>query len=542
MSNFQRIASVAAIGLFAFAISVASAESRSRGGHGGGGHGGSFHSGGSGGGSSFRSGSSGFRSGSVGGSFSRGAMIRSAPSARMFRGYSSGSGFATSRRFTGVAQKGYGQYSRRAVTSGKQLTVRNRQLGSSALAKGGKVQPQLGSRALAKRDKVQPQLGSRAFAKGSKLDHRNRNLVTGSVRGVKNASILRNDAFAKHSSRDGKSFHGKFADKNWDKHGKNWDKHWNNYNYDNWHWRHYHPIIAIGWFGPLFWPYAYWDFIDYTFWPYEYDVFWPYAYDDLYAGIYGPYAYEGPAYASLPSSRRARTARQRSTAVAVVCGAQAPELTNWPIQQIEQTVQPNEGQQAALNELKDATAKAVNALQSACPDDLPSTPTGRLAAMRNRIGTMLLALSIVQPPLQRFYDSLDDEQKARFNVISPEAKLARASSNGKESPDFAQVCGQQAVKGLVPTERMTQALKPTDAQRSALDALNEASMKAADYLKANCPVEMALTPPARVAAMEQRLNAMMEAIKIVQPALDSFYGSLTDEQKARFNQLGPRQG
>jgi hypothetical protein len=38
--------------------------------------------------------------------------------------------------------------------------------------------------------------------------------------------------------------------------------------------------------------------------------------------------------------------------------------------------------------------------------------------------------------------------------------------------------------------------------------------------------------------MEQRLNAMLGATKIVQPALESFYGSLTDEQKARFNQLG----
>ena len=38
--------------------------------------------------------------------------------------------------------------------------------------------------------------------------------------------------------------------------------------------------------------------------------------------------------------------------------------------------------------------------------------------------------------------------------------------------------------------------------------------------------------------MAQRLNAMLEAIKIVQAALESFYGGLTDEQKARFNQLG----
>jgi hypothetical protein len=41
--------------------------------------------------------------------------------------------------------------------------------------------------------------------------------------------------------------------------------------------------------------------------------------------------------------------------------------------------------------------------------------------------------------------------------------------------------------------------------------------------------------------MQQRLNAMLEAVKIVQPALDKFYGSLTDEQKARFNQLRPQQ-
>jgi hypothetical protein len=33
---------------------------------------------------------------------------------------------------------------------------------------------------------------------------------------------------------------------------------------------------------------------------------------------------------------------------------------------------------------------------------------------------------------------------------------------------------------------------------------------------------------------------MLEAIKIVQPAL--VYGSLSDEQKARFNQLGAQQG
>jgi len=53
--------------------------------------------------------------------------------------------------------------------------------------------------------------------------------------------------------------------------------------------------------------------------------------------------------------------------------------------------------------------------------------------------------------------------------------------------------------------------------------------------------EQSLTPPGRIAAMEQRLKTMLDAINIVQPALESFYGSLTDEQKARFNLLGSQQ-
>jgi hypothetical protein len=576
MSKFQRIALIATIGFFAFAFALANSEARNLGGGGrsggggghsfGGGHGASF--GGShsfGGASGIRSGglagSSRFRSGTVGGSYYRSApTIRSGPTARSFSNFRSVHGYRSSQKFvtshgysggrhyrsSGVRQyKSRRQYSHRGASSGKQLTVRSRELGSTALRKGGKVQPRLGSKALAKRQ----------------LDHRNRNLISGTVHGVKNASVLRNQVFAKHSMRDKKSglrptsFHGKFTDKSWDKGwNKDWDKHWHkdgwhHYPYNDWYWRHHHPIIAIGWFGPLFWPYAYWDFIDYTFWPYEYDVFWPYAYDDLYVGLFGPYAYEGPAYADIAEgpayagaarSGRSRTARRATAATAVVCNAQAPELTEWPIRQIAQTVKPDQAQQAALNDLRDATAKAVNVLQAACPDDLPSTPTGRLAAMRQRIGTMLLAISIVQPPLQRFYDSLNDEQKARFNAIKPEAEMAQASANGTELPDLSQVCGEQIVKGMVPTERLTQAIKPTDAQRTALDALSDAANKAADYFKANCPLDQTLTPPGRVAAMEKRLNATMEAVKIVQPALEIFYGSLTDEQKARFNQLGPR--
>jgi hypothetical protein len=41
--------------------------------------------------------------------------------------------------------------------------------------------------------------------------------------------------------------------------------------------------------------------------------------------------------------------------------------------------------------------------------------------------------------------------------------------------------------------------------------------------------------------MEQRLDAMMRAVTTVEPALQKFYGGLSDEQKERFNRLSPRQ-
>jgi hypothetical protein len=70
--------------------------------------------------------------------------------------------------------------------------------------------------------------------------------------------------------------------------------------------------LVIGWYGPLFWPYADYDLFDYVYWPYAYDDFWPYAYDDIYYGIYGNYAYIPPGAVSgghrggSPSRRTAR--------------------------------------------------------------------------------------------------------------------------------------------------------------------------------------------------------------------------------------------
>lgn len=91
-------------------------------------------------------------------------------------------------------------------------------------------------------------------------------------------------------------------------------------------------------------------------------------------------------------------------------------------------------------------------------------------------------------------------------------------------------------------ERLEQALKPTEAQKAALDELKAASTKAAEGVKAACPTEFAMTPTGRLEAMEKRLEAMLQAVKTVRPAFEKFYATLTDEQKARLNSVGPGRG
>jgi LTXXQ motif family protein len=496
-------------------------------------------------------------------------MMRSAPVGRSSSGFSSPSSHGI--------QRSYSQGIQRSYSHGIQRSHGTHYVGRSGTRSLSRADRTLSSRhdrvntatRRLERSTTGSNLADRKTTGSSLVDRKttgsslvDRKTATGSVRGHDQVKALRNNTYASLSNRHGpkqalasSNFQSKFTkNKTWFANHNKWQDHngkW--HDHGGWHWRHNHPIIAAGWYGPLFWPYAYWDFIDYTYWPYAYDEFWPYAYDDVYVGIFGPYAYEGPDYYDedtypAPARRhgRSRTARRSSTSstvAAVVCGERAPQLTGWPIQQIAQTVQPDQTQQAALNDLRDATAKAIDVLQASCPDDLPSIPTGRLTAMRKRVETMLQAVNIVQPPLQRFYDALSDEQKSRFNAIGPDSQAQASASDNNPPTDLSQMCSGEAVKAAdMPIDRIEKAINPNEAQRSALRALSAANSMAADHLKANCSQDQTLTPPGHVAAMQQRLNAMLEAIKTVQPALETFYGSLSDEQKARFNQLGVGQG
>src|SRR5215470_14598234 len=87
------------------------------------------------------------------------------------------------------------------------------------------------------------------------------------------------------------------------------------------------------------------------------------------------------------------------------------------------------------------------------------------------------------------------------------------------------------------TADIAKAVKPTDAQRTQFENLKTASAKAAEMLRDTCSHDIPNTPTGRMEALDKRLDAMLSAVRTVRPALEAFYGSLSDEQKASFNSV-----
>jgi len=69
-----------------------------------------------------------------------------------------------------------------------------------------------------------------------------------------------------------------------------------------------------------------------------------------------------------------------------------------------------------FDELKEASNKAAEVMQSACPVEVPATVIGRMEAMEKRVDAVLPSIRIVRPALEAFSTTLSDEQKVRFDT------------------------------------------------------------------------------------------------------------------------------
>lgn len=314
-------------------------------------------------------------------------------------------------------------------------------------------------------------------------------------------------------------------------------------------WRHLDG--AYGWVGPLFWPLASNDLTDYV-WRGDATAIWTYGYGDIYAAIFTPYAQADlAAYMSPASSRRSR----RVPSVQQLCG-EAAEGAGLPLDRIAQTVQANEAQRAALDEVSAAWTSAAETIRSSCPAEAQASGVDRLAAMQARIEAMIKAIDSVQPQLARFYGMLDDDQKARLNALGGDSRAASvaAARRGKDPRMAACEAGrapqddlaaqrqyEQLVAQQWPVKDITASLKLNDVQSAAFDVVQDTTMNTMEPLSP-CPPGSTLTPAARLAAAKARLETMLQSVRSVSDALDDFYFNLSDEQKSQFEQLGPKRG
>jgi hypothetical protein len=299
----------------------------------------------------------------------------------------------------------------------------------------------------------------------------------------------------------------------------------------------------------VFWPYAYSDIFNYTFWPYAYNRgYWAYAYDDfvdtVFWGAESSYARVGPTeYLEPGGVTTGSRVRERlgvgPQALRQLCEDPEKGVTAWPFASIVQAVQPTSEQSALLDEMRSAAAKAADVFKGSCSDSYAMTPPGRLRAMTNRISATLEAVRIVRPALEKFYNWLSDEQQARFNALGPNIGERSQQQPQQDANAQSDTCGDpKSSLTNLPIERIETVIRPAGTQKEALDRLSEATAKAVQGLQAACPDDVPLTPVGRLEAMEKRLEAMLQAAKLVQPALDEFYATLSSEQKARFNTLG----
>jgi hypothetical protein len=135
------------------------------------------------------------------------------------------------------------------------------------------------------------------------------------------------------------------------------------------------------------------------------------------------------------AAAREAAAREGAPGWSGACEELAAVLRNWPVREIERDVRLSSPQRVAFYELVTASLKAAGTLGSACtpprprsPQSCPAyqmlTPTGRVQAMEKRLDATLGAVKTVQPTLAKFYNSLSDEQKARFNSLRSASRPA----------------------------------------------------------------------------------------------------------------------
>jgi hypothetical protein len=117
---------------------------------------------------------------------------------------------------------------------------------------------------------------------------------------------------------------------------------------------------------------------------------------------------------------------------------------------------------------------------------------------------------------------------------------------GFAGPGFGKICrGDGAEMADLMMVRLEHKVKPTGDQQAAFQDLKTAAQTAADKLRGACPPDRTadagkdrpkLSPVERLDRTQLQLEASLDALKTVRPAVEKFYASLSDEQKTKLTE------
>lgn len=232
------------------------------------------------------------------------------------------------------------------------------------------------------------------------------------------------------------------------------------------------------------------------------------------------------------------------------CDQQADDLKSVPVDAINQSVKPTSNQRRNLEQLASASAEAARTLAANCPKELSADLDERLNAFSHTLSTMAASLVALRPMFASYYGSLDEEQKARLLQMTtrasdnaePHSELDPRSSrnqdvSGARVSDYT-FC-QQWVAALRnwPIKQIEDKASLSDEQHASLYELTATLYRAAGKLSSVCDGDNHITPPGRVDARIDQLNALQQSVETIRPLLSQFESELTDEQAARLSGL-----
>ena len=245
---------------------------------------------------------------------------------------------------------------------------------------------------------------------------------------------------------------------------------------------------ALAW--PVASPSVYEDLLGYVLWPGDYaDRLWSHGYGDIID--------------TLLASTAANADQTTGMIQNGMCSAKARELADALIVRTGNIIMPTPDQKTALDQLASALGEAIDRGRKA----VCSGTGDPLNRVEDGLWTMWDATLLMRAPLEKFYDSLTEAQKAKLTAgASASQAVARAcvdprAADGRDD-------------GLLEHARAADAQ-----QRHKLDALRQESPGLIKFLAISCPTETKPTPVDRLEAAGDRMNALLYVVMNMSPAL-----------------------